>query len=76
MISRNELEYIKDIIIDNIEGHRGQIYFGLTINSDMRVLYDYNGVTVQVDDVGGYFEVYGLNEKERREIRFFYYTHR
>ena len=74
MISRNEFEYLKDIIRDNIEGHKGQIYFGLTINSDMRELYCYNGVIVQVNDVGGYFEIYGLNEKERREIRHFYYT--
>lgn len=69
----NRLDKVKDSIKENYKYARCGLYFTRNITGDkMRNIYHEDGITIDICLFWAYFEVFGLNKDEQKELLKFY----
>ena len=69
----DRLETAKRIVKEHIDRFRwGIFYTRNTLGDFMRTIFDEDGLTIDVCDDWGYFEVFGLTDEEFVELKKFY----
>ena len=69
----NRLDKVKKVIKDNFSRFNCGLYFTRNLAGDhMSTIYVGDGVTIDVCLNWGYFEVFGLTQEEKNELRDYY----
>ena len=68
----NNIEKVKEVIKNNIEDALFGIFDCPIACDPMETIYDNNGIRIEICYRYGYFEVFGLTDKEFADIEEFY----